>query len=296
MRRILRRGTWSTIYLGEHIALHNQAVLKVLHSWVADESVTYNFYAEARLHASLLHPHIVRVLDFGTRMGDMPFFVMDYATQGALLNYLPVGHKIPAHTVLPFVLQIADALQYMHDRNLIHRAVKPQNILVGAQHEALLTDFGIAMALQPMSKEQAAVGTAMYAAPEQIRGQPVAASDQYALAVMVYMWLCGRPPFEGDTAQLCRQHLYMKPVALREQSVLISEAIEQVVMIGLEKDPLQRFPCVQDFALALEHAMRKEPAADRAGKVERITEIDPRTPPPCFTHEEHTSREFLYEW
>ncbi len=255
LHHVLRRSGSATIYQAEHIHLNNEVAIKVLNSWLADDANIRKFGAEARLHASLRHPHIIRVLDFGMR-GRLPFIVMDYAVGGTLQDHILPGEVLSAHTILPFVLQIANALQYIHDRNLVHRDIKPANILVGERGEMLLSDFGIALAMQPWRQQhvQESIGTAIYAAPEQIDGRPLTASDQYALGVLVYSWLCGHPPFVGSSLQLCQQHLYDEPQPLREQ-VAIPAEVEGVVLKALAKDPYQRFAHVQDFAQALKEAV-----------------------------------------
>ncbi|GCE11069.1 serine/threonine protein kinase [Tengunoibacter tsumagoiensis] len=252
---VVKSGGSSTIYQGEHIHLQHPVAVKVLNSWLASEEVTHKFWAEARLHASMRHPHIVRVLDCGVK-GKLPFFVMDYAPHGTLQDYYVTGSKLPLSTLLPLVMQIASALQYLHERNLVHRDVKPSNLLIGPENQIWLSDFGITVAMQPWHPQhmQDSIGTALYAAPEQISGKPVTASDQYALAVLVYTWLCGQPPFSGSLVQLCQQHLYNEPPSLSKHLPQLAPAVEQVVLRALSKDPYQRFAHVLDFANALKQA------------------------------------------
>lgn len=249
---VIKRNCLSTVYRGEHVHLGSSAIVKVLNSWSATEEHIHQFCAEARLHASLRHTNVIRVLDFGIR-GRTPFIIMDYAARGTLQDYLPTGTPLPLTTIVPYVRQIANALQYVHNRKLIHRDVKAQNILLGPRGEVWLSDFGIAIAAQPWGKQlaQPSVGTAQYVAPEQIEGHPLTASDQYALAVQIYTWLAGRPPFIGSSMQLCKQHLYTTPPRLSELVPALPAQVEAVVMRGLEKDPYQRFSCVSDFAHAL---------------------------------------------
>ena len=249
---IVRRGTTATIYLGEHIHLGYKVVVKVLNNWMASDEQIRKFCAEARLHASMRHPNIVRVLDFGVK-GNIPFMVMDYAANGTLQDYIEPGVPLQLSAILPFMVSIANALQYIHNHNIIHRDVKPQNILLSLSKEVWLSDFGIALALQPWNVHhlQESVGTALYAAPEQIEGRPSKMSDQYALGVLVYTWLCGQTPFSGSSVQLCKQHLYQDPIPLRAIVPAISEPVEKAVLKALAKDPYQRFANVQDFAYAL---------------------------------------------
>jgi len=262
--QVIKRNSLSTVYRGEHVHLGSSAIVKVLNSWSATEEHIHQFCAEARLHASLRHTNVIRVLDFGIR-GRTPFIIMDYAARGTLQDYLPTGVPLPLTTIVPYVRQIANALQYVHNRNLIHRDVKAQNVLLGPSDEVWLSDFGIAVATQPCEQQQAqpSVGTAQYVAPEQIEGHPLTASDQYALAVQTYTWLAGRPPFIGSSMQLCKQHLYTTPPRLRELVPALPAHVEAVVMRGLEKDPYQRFSCISDFAHAL-HLAAYEHASEPA--------------------------------
>src|SRR5947209_14279550 len=139
---------------------------------------------------------------------------------------------------------------------LIHRDVKPQNMLVGNNNAVLLSDFGIAVVAhgeQSLTTLDMA-GTVPYIAPEQIRGKPRPASDQYALGVVVYDWLCGVQPFQGSQWEIIDQHLSVPPPPLRKKTSAISSSIEEIVLKALAKDPKERFANVQEFANALEQA------------------------------------------
>src|SRR5437588_4420261 len=161
-------------------------------------------------------------------------------------------------TVALYVQQVASALQYAHDQQLIHRDVKPENLLLNERFDILLSDFGLGMfARHTLSQSiQEFAGTALYMAPEQIRGKPRPASDQYALGVVVYEWLTGDRPFRGSLAEIVTQHLATPPPTLRERVPTLSPVIEEVVLRALAKEPRQRFASVQDFALALQHAIQ----------------------------------------
>jgi len=255
--RLLGRGGFAEVYLGQHLRLSTQqAAIKILHAQLSDEAGK-DFQREAETIASLVHPHIVRILDFDVK-DNTPFLVMDYAPNGSLRQRHPRGQQVPLPTVVSYVKQVTDALQYAHDQKLIHRDVKPENMLIGRRSEILLSDFGIATISHDTSSmsAQAAIGTLPYMAPEQIREHPRSASDQYALGVVVYEWLCGAPPFVGDTVQLMYQHIHVPPPSLRERVLTISPEVEQVVFTALAKDSKERFGSVQAFANALEQASR----------------------------------------
>src|SRR5690242_7193989 len=140
---LLGEGGFAEVYLGEHIHLGTKAAIKVLHTQLTADDVE-TFRNEARTIAQLEHPYIVRVLDFGVEE-KTPFLVMSYATNGTLRQRYPKGARLTLATVLPYVKQTADALQYAHEENVIHREIKPENMLIGKHQEILLRDFGIAV-------------------------------------------------------------------------------------------------------------------------------------------------------
>lgn len=265
--KLLGAGGFAEVYLGEHIHLGTQAAIKVLHTQLGDEDVDH-FRTEARTVARLIHPNIVRVLDFGVE-GRTPYLVMDFAPKGTLRQQHMKGQLLPVATVISYVRQVADALQCAHDEKLIHRDVKPENMLVGRRNEILLSDFGIALVAQSSryqsTKDMA--GTMAYMAPEQIQGKPRPASDQYALGIVVYEWLTGERPFHGSFTEIVAQHIAVPPPPLRQKVPTLHEDIERVVMIALEKDYQKRFASIQGFANALEHV----------GKQIELTPIEPQT-------------------
>ncbi len=261
--RLIGHGGFADVYLAEHVYLNTKVAIKILQTRVADNELEA-FLKEARTIASLVHPHIVRVTDFGVA-SDTPFLVMDFALNGTLRQRHPKGTQLPLTTIVPYVRQVAEALQYAHDEKFIHRDIKPENMLLGRRNEVLLSDFGIADIAQSSRYQgtQESAGTAAYMAPEQIQGKPRPASDQYALGIVVYEWLSGDRPFQGSFTELCAQHIFAPPPSLHKKMPAISPYVEQVVMTALAKDPRQRFKSIQAFANALEQASRpEEPAAD----------------------------------
>jgi hypothetical protein len=262
--KVLGSGGFARVYLGEHIYLKTPAAIKVLQTRLTQDALN-QFLAEARTIARLSHPNIIRVLEFGIQ-DETPYLVMNYAPYGSLRQRHPAGSVLTPGRVLSYVRQMAAALQYAHERQIIHRDVKPENMLLGDNFVLLLSDFGIAMRAPgtgvtrtPYAPPNAA-GTTTYMAPEQIDGAPTPASDQYALGVVVYEWLCGSPPFVGGEMLVALQHLQASPPPLREKQPTISPAIEMVVLKALAKDPRERFASVADFARALEAAFAQ--AAD----------------------------------
>src|SRR5260370_34118039 len=140
--KLLGEGGFAEVYLGEHVYLGTQAAVKVLNTKLTDEGIAL-FRDEARTIISLEHPNIVRVYDFGM-VGRIPFIIMGYASHGSLRKLHPKGTQLPLRTIVIYIKQIAAALQYAHEQKLIHRDVKPDNMLVARNNQALLSDFGIA--------------------------------------------------------------------------------------------------------------------------------------------------------
>src|SRR5438445_1174281 len=234
---LLGQGGYAEVYLGQHVRLNQQAAIKVLHAHLTDQEAEH-FQQEAQTIATLVHPGIVRVFDYDVQNG-VPFLVIDYAPNGTLRRRYPKGSLVPLPVIVSFVKQVAEALQYAHEQKFIHRDVKPENMLLGRRQEVLLSDFGLA-ALSHNTRSlssQGTSGTLAYMAPEQIEGHPRAASDQYALGVVVYEWLCGERPFEGSVSEVMAQHLSMPPPLLHERMPEILPEVEQVVLHALAKDP-----------------------------------------------------------
>ncbi|HLQ30564.1 MAG TPA: protein kinase [Ktedonobacteraceae bacterium] len=260
--RLLGRGGSAEVYLGQHLRLNMQAAIKILSTQLRENEIE-SFQREAETIASLTHPHIVRILDFDVKEG-VPFIVMDYAPNGSLRQLHPKGVPVSLPSIVSYIQQVADALQYAHDQKLIHRDVKPENMLLGRRNEVLLGDFGIATVAHRTTtlNIQEAAGTAIYMAPEQFQGMPRPASDEYALGIVVYEWLYGTPPFtSNDFIQLGYQHTFVPPPSLHNSNPSIPPAVEQVVLTALEKDPHRRFATVSAFARALEQASQPSPSS-----------------------------------
>ena len=256
LTQLIGRGNFADVYRGQHIHLNTQAAIKVLHGQLTDNDLA-NFIHEARVIAHLRHPHIVQILDFGVE-DSTPFLVMEYAPNGNLRQRHQQGTRLALETILPYVRHIADALQFAHDQNLIHRDIKPENMLLSRNNEVLLSDFGIAIIYSTMRShsglQQDTAGTVPYMAPEQLKAHALPASDQYALAIMTYEWLCGERPFTGTLPEIAIKHTLVPPPSLRERGMTISPTVEQVILKALAKNPQQRFEHIRDFAQALEEA------------------------------------------
>jgi serine/threonine protein kinase len=260
--RPLGEGGFASVYLGQEVHDGTHAAVKL-----PKEQQVHNFINELRRTVLLQHPNIVKILDFGIRTPDnTAFIIMEYAPHGSFREKYPRDTRVPLGVVVSTVKQVASALQYAHEQRVIHRDVKPENLLLNVRNMVLLSDFGIAtsspskrVSIKGQAGQRDITGTYAYTAPEQLKGRPVPASDQYSLAIMVYEWLCGELPFEGqEYIQWLYVHEKEPPPPLRDSVPSLSPDVEQVVLRALGKRPEERFERVETFALALERAIRRE--------------------------------------
>lgn len=257
-------GGFGTVYLAEHIHEHSQVAIKVLQVSLSKKEDFREFLNETRTMIRLRHPHIIPLLDVGLSRDDFPFLVMEYAAQGTLQDRHPRGTRLPLATIAEYVEQIASALQYAHDHRIIHRDVKPENMLLRADGTLLLSDFGIAKIMEQstLMSMQNQSGTPAYMAPEQHKGYPCFASDQYALAVVAYEWISGTRPFHGSREWLAVQHVTAPLPSLLNIIPTFPPNIEQVLFKALSKEPEQRFATIQEFAAAFRATVQEAPVSD----------------------------------
>jgi serine/threonine protein kinase len=261
LERLLGTGGMGEVYLAQHPRLPRQDALKILSlASTNDDEFRARFNREAELAATLWHPHIVGVLDRGEFNGRL-WISMDYVdgTDAGRLIRERYSGGMPEQDVYEIVTAVADALDFGHERRLLHRDVKPENILVtasdGHRRRVLLTDFGIARRIDDVSnltKANVAMGTINYVAPEQLLGKPLdGRADQYALAATAFHLLTGVPPFEdSNPAVVISHHLYTPPPRLSERRPDLAH-LDAVLARALAKDPGERYPNCLDFARAL---------------------------------------------
>jgi hypothetical protein len=262
--------------MGRHV-LGGEAVVKLLKMSFTSQQEMEQFHKEARTLAALDHPHILRVREVGFQH-NKPYLIRDYAPNGSLRQ--PSGTRLPLDRVVDYVTQAAEGLQFAHDRQVIHRAIKPENLLLGRNNEVLVADFGLATVAQNTSRTpQGFVGTAAYVAPEQLMSKLAPASDQYALAVVVYEWLTGELPFQGDPMAVMFQHAQAPVPSLRAKVPNLPPAVEQVVLKALAKDPQQRFASVRAFAAELRRAYQSAMAPPGAGAAPAVQPALAALPP-----------------
>jgi serine/threonine protein kinase len=266
-------GGMGEVYLAEDMRIERQVAVKVMQSEPAPypnapitQEATRLFQREMKAIVSLDHPNILPLLDFGEQMlngATYMYLVMPYRPEGSLVDWLrwQGGTLLPQQDVVHLVVQVAEALQHAHSHQIIHLDVKASNFLVRGREESghlpdlLLADFGIAhLSAATSTASQSIRGTPSSMPPEQWAGHPVAASDQYALAIMVYQLLTGTVPFQGNMQQMMYQHLNESPRPPSVQNADVSASIDTVLLRALAKKPEERFPSILAFAAAFQMA------------------------------------------
>jgi hypothetical protein len=263
IQRLLGTGGMGEVYLAQHPRLPRHDALKILSlASTADVEFRARFTREAELAATLWHPHIVSVLDRGEFNGRL-WISMEYVdgTDAGRLVGERYPRGMPEEDVWEIVSAVADALDFGHERRLLHRDVKPENILVtaadGHRRRVLLTDFGIARRIDDVSnltEENVAIGTISYVAPEQLLGKPLdGRADQYALAATTFHLLTGAPPFQdSNRAVVLSHHLGTPPPRISERRPELAH-LDDVLTRALAKSPKDRYPNCVEFARALTH-------------------------------------------
>jgi tRNA A-37 threonylcarbamoyl transferase component Bud32 len=258
-------GGMGEVWRARDVVLDRRVAVKVLkEEYAADPKFLDRFRSEAKHTAALSHPGIASVFDYG-EVGDMAFLVMEYVDGEPLSALLARAGRLPADRALDVVGQAALALQAAHDAGVVHRDVKPGNLIVRPDGVVKVTDFGIARAVDavPVTQTGMVVGTAAYLSPEQAAGRPVTpASDVYALGVVSYECLAGERPFGGDSAvAIAMAHVSTPPPPLPKDTPPI---VADLVTRALDKEPDKRPSSAGDFgrtALALAASLR-EPGGD----------------------------------
>jgi serine/threonine-protein kinase len=249
-----------------------------------DRTAVARFVREARFGSRVQHPNVVRTIEIGEAGPGMHFLAIEWVSGEILERYAKRHCPLPAAEVAEIVGQIADAVQAAHDVGIVHRDLKPENVMYDpATHQVKLLDFGIAMDAEQTNDERLTragffVGTLMYVAPEALSGELVSpAADQYSLATIAYFLLTACHPYSGKSPrEMFTQLLSQPPVPLGKarEGLVVSPAIEAVVMRGLAKTPAERYPDVRTFAAelraALSHPTPQPEAAGLLGKIRGI--------------------------
>jgi serine/threonine-protein kinase len=261
---LIGRGGFAAVYRVMNVRLHRTEALKVLSERLTeDQDFARRFEQEARTAASLDHPNIVKIYDYGG-LENFFWFSMQLVDGPSLGRRLKSGSRLEPFTAARIGVRILDALRYSHERGVIHRDIKPDNILIDREGRPYLTDYGVAKSQLALVKTQAGtlLGSPAYMSPEQLQGKPVdPRSDLYSVGVTLYKGLAGELPFSGeDTFRATMKRLSEPPKPLSQVLPGIDPFLEEIVMRSLEKEPDQRFADAADFCSALEEFLAGAPA------------------------------------
>ena len=253
--QLLGEGGMSYVYKATDKQLQRTVAIKTLKpNYVEQEKFVERFKREAQTAANLNHPNIVQIFDWG--IGDEPFFVMEYIEGNTLTSIIANKRTISMNDILFIGAQVSSGLQAAHSKGLVHRDIKPGNIMITPEGKVKVTDFGI-VSLQneesDITKTGSILGTASYISPEQAQGKPVSKeSDLYSLGTVLYELIAGRPPFEGDTPiATATKHITDKPEKLSTYRANIPKGIENAVLKLLHKYPKDRFKNAEDLRAVL---------------------------------------------
>jgi serine/threonine-protein kinase len=259
IERELGQGGMATVYLSRDLRHERLVALKVLRPELAATLGPERFLREIKLAAQLQHPHILPLHDSGEAAGFL-YYVMPYVDGESLRARLARQGELPVHDTVKILLEVTDALAYAHGRGVVHRDIKPDNVLLSGRH-ALVTDFGVAKAVseatgrQQLTTAGVALGTPTYMAPEQATADPGMDHrvDLYAVGVMGYELIAGRPPFSGRTTQdTLAAHITQPPPPLAAQRPACPPALEAVILRCLEKRPADRWQSADELLPQLE--------------------------------------------
>jgi beta-lactam-binding protein with PASTA domain/predicted Ser/Thr protein kinase len=265
---ILGFGGMSEVHLARDVRLHRDVAVKVLRADLArDPSFYLRFRREAQNAAALNHPSIVAVYDTGeaeTPAGPLPYIVMEYVDGVTLRDIVHTEGPLPPRRAIEIIADACQALNFSHQNGIIHRDVKPANIMISTTNAVKVMDFGIARAIADSSsvtQTSAVIGTAQYLSPEQARGDPVdARSDVYSLGCVLYEILTGEPPFTGDSpVSVAYQHVREDPIPPSERHEGISADLDAVVLKALAKNPENRYQTAAEMRADLVRVHNGEP-------------------------------------
>lgn len=268
LKEKIAEGGFAKIYLATDVLLRRQVAVKVLDQHMArDSDILKRFRTEAQAVAMLEHPNILPVYDYG-ESGGAPYLVMPFIAGGTLGARMKQG-PLTLDEIGVYLDQIGSALDYAHGQGIVHRDVKPNNLLIRSDGRLVLMDFGLAKVLEQsyVAADTGIFGTVAYMAPEQFQGTVSPLSDIYMLGVILYQMLAGKLPFEGNTSQILLAHLQLVPAALgnspttRSAHPAVVRALDQVISKVLSKQPNQRYTTCQALSNAYYKALKADPVA-----------------------------------
>src|ERR671912_545845 len=282
--KVLGAGGMARVYLARDNVLDREVALKVLREQYAhDERFVERFRREAKNAASLNHPSIVQVYDRGRDKDGTYYMAMEYVPGGTLKDRIIQGGPLDPREAARIGSRVAEALSVAHDRSIIHRDIKPQNVLLDASAEAKVADFGIARAAnsETMTETNLVLGTTAYMSPEQVRGDRVGpASDLYSLGVVLYEMLAGELPYRGeDPIATAMKHLDEPPRNPREMNPAVPEELGALVVKLLAKDPEDRYSSAASLSEDLRRICAGLAVGPGAGRTSRMSRDTGKTRP-----------------
>ncbi len=252
-------GGMANVYLARDIILDRDVAIKVLRmDYADDEEFIARFDREAQSATSLSHPNIVSIYDVGEE-DQILFMVMEYVDGMTLKEYIQHYAPLDVQEALDIMKQIADAIAHAHANEIVHRDIKPQNILINTYGQAKVTDFGIAVALSAtaLTQTNSILGSVHYLSPEQARGgMATKKSDVYSLGIVLFELLTGRLPFSGQTpVSIALKHLQDDTPSVKRFNPNVPQSVENIVLRATAKDPFHRYASVYEMEEALETAL-----------------------------------------
>jgi len=288
--KVLGRGGMAEVHLGQDTRLGRAVAVKTLRADLArDSTFQARFRREAQSAASLNHPSVVAVYDTGEEVVDglpLPYIVMEYVEGDTLRELVRSGRRLLPERALEITAEVLTALEYSHRNGIVHRDIKPGNVMLTPSGAVKVMDFGIARAAADsgatVTQTAAVLGTAQYLSPEQARGQSVdARSDLYSTGCLLYELLTGRPPFVGDSpVSVAYQHVREDPVPPSQIDSDIPPALDAIVLKALAKNPDNRYDDAAQMRADIERALAGNPVAATPVLTEQTRRIAPLPPPP----------------
>jgi serine/threonine-protein kinase len=256
LERELGRGGMATVYLARDLRDGKPVAVKVMHRGLATALGTERFLREIQIAASLSHPQIVPLYESGNA-GDLLYYIMPYVEGESLYQMLERKRRLPLEDALQIVREVAQALGYAHSRGVLHRDVKPENILVAGGH-ALVADFGLAQVIGAADREKltatgVTIGTVYYMSPEQLRADRNLdqRTDIYSLGCILYEMLTGEPPYTGPLDQVVVRIITAPVPSVRLLNAGVPPAVDHALSRALSKSAADRFSTMEEFAAAL---------------------------------------------
>ena len=283
INRLIGGGGMANVYLGHDTILNREVAIKVLKlEFANDEEFIIRFHREAQAAISLSHPNIVNIYDVGDE-DNIYYMVMEYIDGMTLKQYIQQRAPIEVEEVIDIMTQLTSAISHAHDNQLIHRDIKPQNVLVNKYGQVKVTDFGIVIALSStaLTQTNSVLGSVHYLSPEQARGGKANnKSDIYSLGIVMFELLTGTLPFSGHSpVSIALKHLQTNTPSVRDRNPSIPQSVENIVLKATAKDPFQRYQTTyemeEDLLSALDPNRLNEPKFEIPDSDDAITKAIP---------------------